>query len=160
MKSTSSEVLNASGSNLAGMTTPGSLPARSQRETYHRPTREDAWERAIPASPLKMKMGTHMIWLGDDITSITFTFKPKLENFKRPKHQEMIPVVCSHLFLTFPVATNLLQVCHAASPPVPLKFNFLGFALKRVHCQIVFIQCENLIASLIRDRAQRAAQQK
>lgn len=41
-----------------------------------------------------------------------------------------------------------------------MKFNFLGFALKRVHCQIVFIECENLIASLIRDQSREAQQNR
>lgn len=68
--------LNASGSNLAGMTTPGSLLARSQPESCHHPTREGAWEQAICSSRLKIKLGTHMIW-HDDINSI--------ENFN-PKH--------------------------------------------------------------------------
>lgn len=80
-------------------------------------------------------------------------FNRKLQS-KTPS--KTIPVAAtSHLFLTFHVATNLLQVCHGASPPMPMKFNFLGFALKRVHCQIVFIECENLIASLIRDQTEK-----
>ena len=142
----------ASGSNFAGMTTPGSLLARSQPESCHHPTREDAWEQAIRSSRLKMKLA-HMIWhwRWDQ-------FNRKLQS-KTPSKTPPVAAT-SHLFLTFHVATNLLQVCHGASSPVPMKFNFLGFALKRVHCQIVFIECENLIASLIRDQSREAQQNR